>query len=133
MKKLQPLILFLVLLLTHSLVLADGFPVKDGRYAGGAVVLLKLTEVQSEQIRNKFISGMVIQLTKDQQEQIKSEAKLKVPPTKLEIYHAIDLANDCTCFVANVGFDFKPGWIDVPIAYLFSDEDAERHKPDPNG
>jgi hypothetical protein len=32
-----------------------------------------------------------------------------------------------------LGFDFKLGWIEVPIAYLYSDEDADRHKPDPNG
>ncbi len=126
-------VLLLLLFLSAPLCLyADGFALKDGRYAGGPVVQIKLTKIQNNLVSNNFKSGRVIKLTKLQQTKIKTEAKLNVAPTKLEIYHAEDLANDCTCFVANIGFDFKPGWIEAPMEYLCSDKEAEARQPDPN-
>jgi len=76
---------------------------------------------------------MSIQLSKSQQIEIKTKATLAVAPTKITVFHALDLAHDCTCFAANLGFDFKPGWIEIPTDYLCSDKEAEGRQPDPNG
>ena len=131
--KLLQLVFAITILLLPTWLYADGFPIKNGRYAGGAVVLVELTTPQANLIHRQFKSGMVIRLSESQQAKIKLEAKLKIAPTKIEIYHASDLANDCTCFSANLGFDFKPRWIEVTVCFLCSDKEAESQKPDPNG
>jgi hypothetical protein len=127
------ILLSFLVLIPEMTIIADGFPIKNGRYGGGSVIELKLTNSQSNLINHHFKSGMIIKLTKSQQTYIQLKGNLKIPPTKLEIYHATDLANDCTCFAANLGFDFKPDWIEIPIEYLCSDKEAEGRKPDPNG
>ena len=132
-QKLFQLVFAVTLLSLPTWLYADGFPIKNGRYAGGAVILVELTTAQANLIQRHFKSGMVIRLSESQQAKIKSEANLKIAPTKLEIYHASDLANDCTCFSANLGFDFKPSWIEVPVCFLCSDKEAEGRQPDPNG
>ena len=131
--KFYQLILALCLLISSSALQADGFPLKNGRYAGGPVIQLKLTRAQTEMAQNHFESGMTIKLTKAQQSKVKAQGKLTVAPTEIMLFHAVDLANDCTCFAANWGFDFKPGWVEIPTEYLCSDEEAEGRRPDPNG
>ena len=132
-KVIHKLVMALFILYPSFSIHADGFPIRNGRYAGGTVIELKLTTSQSDLITHHFKSGMIIQLTKTQQAYIKSKSKRKISPTKLEIHHAIDMAKNCTCFAANLGFDFKPGWIEIPIEYLCSDEEAKGRQPDPNG
>ncbi len=119
--------------LLSGYLLADGFPLKDGRYAGGPTVEIQLTKAQTVMIAHRFSSGVELRLTKTQRSKLKSQAKLKVAPTTLMLFHAADLAEDCTCFAANWAFDFKPGWVEVPIVYLCSDKEAEGRRPDPNG
>jgi hypothetical protein len=125
---------FLSIALTLSVqLLADGFPLKDGRYAGGPTVEVELTTTQQRLVTQHFEPGMVLKLTKGQKQKLKMAAKLKVSPTKLVLFHAPEMANDCTCFAANWAFDFKPGWVEIPIKYLFSDKEAADRQPDPNG
>lgn len=122
-----------VLMAPFSSLFADGFPIKDGRYNGGPTLIIKLTKNQTEMIQTAFKAGMTIQLTENQKIRIVKETNLKISPTKIAVYHASDLTNSCTCFTANIGFDFKPGWLELPVASLCSDEEAEGRKPDPNG
>ncbi|WP_243322284.1 hypothetical protein [Geothrix sp. SG200] len=124
----QMLLAALVLLCSPPL-LADGFPLKDGRYAGGPVIEMKLTKSQAKSVSNHFEPGMLLKLTRAQQRLLKSKGKMVTPPTELMIFHATDLAQDCTCFAANWAFDFKPGWLEVPLAYLCTDQEAIDQRP----
>ncbi len=111
-----------------TVLIADGFPLKDGRYAGGDVVELELTKSQAELVQHHFKAGMVLKLTKVQRTSLKTKSKTSAVPTVLEIYKASDLAGDCTCFTTNVGLPFKPGWVEVPTEYLCSDKEAAARK-----
>jgi hypothetical protein len=106
---------------------ADGLEVKDGRYAGGPSVVIKLTPTQARLIQTAFKPGMELTLTKPQQAHLRREASLKLAPTKIYVGHASDWAHDCTCFASNIAIDFKPGYVELPVRYLMSDKEAEEN------
>jgi len=120
-------------LLTCAVLGADGFQVKEGRYADGPTLELKLTPRQAKAVRSHFEPGMKIMLSRRQQAWIQARTNLHPPPTTVLLFHARDAADGCTCFMANWAFDFKEGWIEIPVGFLFTDEEAEDRRPDPNG
>lgn len=108
---------------------ADGVRLKDGRYADGPIVELRLTKVQAAQVGNHYQPGMVIQLTRAQQVQIRKRARIPVSPTRLLIYRAKEAENECTCFAFNWAFPFRPGWVEIPSGWLCSDQEFEANQP----
>jgi len=121
-------IILALLLAATSLVplQADGFPVKDCRYAGGPVLELRLTRAQLALHARAKDPGSPILLTRAQRRALLATGKVKEAPTKLWIYRLSDLEGDCSCGAQNLGFVFKPGWIEVPLDITGSDRDMER-------
>ncbi len=119
--------------LSSAVLLADGFPLKEGRYAGGDAVELELTKPQADQVQRHFKSGMVLKLTKAQRAFLKAKSKMKIAPTRLEVYQATELAGDCTCFAANIALPFRAGWVEVPLVYLCTDKEAAARKAEEGG
>jgi hypothetical protein len=112
-------------LLVATILRADGIPFKDGRVSQVPVLELKLTPAQSVLIERHYKSGMKVLLTKSQRAQIRLAAKIKIPPTKMEVFQASEIEHDCTCASANLAFPFKPGWVELPIMLLCSDKEAK--------
>jgi hypothetical protein len=117
--------LALVLLAIPVTLRSESFHFKNGRFADGKVLEIELTPAQAKQIASHFKPGMIIHLTKAQQSIIRAQAKVKKAPTKIEVYRPEDIANDCTCAAANYGFPFKPGWLELPVDILCSDQEAK--------
>ena len=102
--------------------LADGFQLENGRYSGGPVVTLILTETQQDAL----VGDRRLQLTAEQKGQLEAEAGSG--PSKVLVYDARRDENDCTCHAWNVAFRFSDEGIDVPHQYLVSDEEAARRQ-----
>ena len=114
-----------LLLLVPTATFADSLNIKDGRYAGGPVIIIKLTEKQKGRIEKKYKPYNKMQLTKSQRAEIASKAKMKEPPTKLIMVRPADTQGDCTCGLANIGLILKDGLIEIPASYLATDKEAK--------
>ena len=125
MKKIPRILIATFLLLFPLLVFADSLPIKDGHYAGGDVIIIKLTEKQKERIDKKYKPYNKMKLTKNQQTVIALKAKMKEPPTKLIMVRPADSQGDCTCGLANIGLILKGGLIEIPVSYLATDKEAK--------
>jgi hypothetical protein len=125
MIKTSKIFLVALLLLLPTSILADSLNIKDGRYAGGSVVIIKLTEEQKSRIDKKYKPYKKMKLTKSQRAEIASKAKMKEPPTKLIMVRPPDTQGDCTCGLANIGLILKDGVIEIPVSYLATDKQAK--------
>lgn len=123
-KKSKNLLMALLLLLPTT-TFADSLNIKDGRYAGGPVILIKLTEEQKKRIDKKYKPYNKMKLTKSQRAEIASKSKMKEPPTKLIMVRPADTQGDCTCGLANIGLILKDGVIEIPVSYLATDKQAK--------
>jgi len=112
-------------LLVPLIVFADSLPIKGGRYSGGPVIIIKSIEKQKEKIEKRYKPYNKIKLTKRQQAEIASKAKMKEPPTKLIVVRPADTQGDCTCGLANIGLILDDGLIEIPISYLATDREAK--------
>jgi hypothetical protein len=125
MIKISKHVLVALLLFVPMIALADGLNIKNGRYAGGPVISIKLTEKQMEHIDKKYKPYNKMKLTKGQQAEIASKAKMKEPPTQVIVVRPADTQGDCTCGLANIGLILKDGVIEIPVAYLATDKEAK--------
>jgi len=99
---------------------ADGYRMKDGRYASGPVTVLPLTAEQALTAR----TARVVVLNADQKQLLQREAQ--VAPTVLHIHSLAVAGKDCTCGQYNYAIWFRPDRIEVPHGPLISDEEAAR-------
>lgn len=125
MIKISKLVLVAFLLFVPMIALADGLNIKNGRYAGGPVIVIKLTEKQKERIDKKYKPYNKMKLTKSQQTEIATKAKMKEPPTQVIVVRPADTQGDCTCGLANIGLILKDGVIEIPVSYLATDKEAK--------
>jgi hypothetical protein len=125
MRKTPILLLVALFLLFPPIAFADSLPIKDGRYAGGSVIVIKLTEKQKEHIKRKYKPYGKMKITKSQQAEIASKAKMKEPPTRLIMVRPEDTQGNCTCGLANIGLILKDGEIEIPVSYLATDKEAK--------
>lgn len=114
-----------LLLLLPVIALADSLNIKNGRYAGGPVIVIKLTEKQKKRINKKHKPYNKMKLTKGQQTEIASKAKMKEPPTQVIAVRPVDTQGDCTCGIANIALILKDGMIEIPVSYLATDKEAK--------
>lgn len=124
MKTLAVLALALTLALAQGAA-ADGMPVEDGRYAGGDVTSLELTDAQ---LRD-WPKERWIPLTAPQR--AKLQAATGAAPSRLWLYDARAGESDCTCHARNVAFLFRPNEADVPHEYVTSDDEAAELETEP--
>ena len=99
---------------------ADGYKMKDGRYASGPVTVLALSADQVLTTKTK----RVVVLKSAQKAQLKREAG--TAPSVLSVHSLKVAGKDCTCGDYNIAIWFSPTEIEVPHAFLITDEDAER-------
>lgn len=118
-------LLVIFLIFVPSIAFADSLPIKNGHYAGGPAINIKLTEKQSETIEKKYKPYNKMKLTKRQQAEIGSKAKMKEPPSQLIVVRPADTQGDCTCGLANIGLVINGGVIEIPLSYLATDEQAK--------
>ncbi len=99
---------------------ADGYQMKDGRYASGPVTVIDLTPDQVLSTKTK----RVVVLSSSQKALLLKEAG--VAPSVLSI-HSLNVAGkDCTCGEYNLAIWFSPEKIEVPHRYLVDDAEAEK-------
>jgi hypothetical protein len=103
-------------------VLADGMPIKDGRFVGGPTTVLKLTQAQIVALK----TTRMIKVTPAQKARLVRDAG--VAASELEVYDTRRHENDCTCHAWNRALRFSETQIEVPHPYLVSDEDAARRQ-----
>ena len=103
-------------------VLADGMPIKDGRFVGGPTTVLTLTQSQIVALK----ATRVIKVTPAQKARLVRDAG--VAASELEVYDTRRHENDCTCHAWNRALRFSETQIEVPHPYLVSDEDAARRQ-----
>ena len=125
MIKTSKVVLMAFFLFIPMIALADGLNIKNGHYAGGPVIVIKLTEKQEERINKKYKPYNKMKLTRSQQTEIASKAKMKEPPTQVIVVRPADTQGDCTCGLTNIGLILKGGVIEVPISYLATDKEAK--------
>ena len=113
------LVLIFAILVVAGLCMADGMPIKNGRFEG-KVSIFELTQAQREELKTK----RNIELTTDQKRVLQEEAG--VAPSVLYIYFTKDGENECTCCAWNRGLMFNDSQIEVPHSYLVSDAEAKR-------
>ena len=101
---------------------ADGPPMKNGRFSGGPVTVLELTEGQIASLSK----DRTLALTKEQIVLVKNEFGLS--PSHLEVWNTKDGEVDCTCFAWNLAFRFEELRVEVPHRYLVSDKEAIRRQ-----
>lgn len=71
---------------------------------------------------------MIIEMSGNQIAQIKNSKGINQPPTKLLIVKIEDAVGECTCGLSNLGLILKDGRIQVPLQYIYSDEEADKRK-----
>ena len=98
---------------------ADGFQMKDGRYASGPVTILRLTPDQVLTIKTKRI----VVLTPSQKAALKRDTGKA--PTVLSVYSLKTAGKDCTDFDYNIAIWYQPTRVEVPHAFVMSDREAE--------
>lgn len=125
MKRSATYFLTALLLLLPIIALADSMNIKNGRYAGGPVIIMKLTEKQKGRIVKKYKPYDKMKLTKTQRAEIATKAKMKEPPTSLIMVRPADTQGDCTCGLANIGLVLNDGLIEIPMSYLATDKEAK--------
>jgi len=124
MIKISKLVLVALLLFIPKIALADGLNIKNGRFAGGPVIVIKLTEKQKERIDKEYKPYDKMKLTKSQQTEIATKAKMKEPPTQVIVVRPEDTQGDCTCGLANIGLIISERIIEIPVSYLATDKVA---------
>jgi hypothetical protein len=107
-------------MLLGSLAYADGFQMKNGRYASGPVTVLRLTPGQVITIKTK----RVVVLTTEQKAALKRDTGKA--PTVLSVYSLKVAGKDCTDFDYNIAIWYEPTRIEVPHAFVMSDREAEK-------
>ena len=107
---------------------ADGIPIKDGRYSGGPLILIELTESQRELIKTKYSPFFAFPLTDDQKDTIRKESSVSPPPSQLMLVKVEDTAGECTCGAANLGLLIDSNRIEIPVKYLYTDEEAVKRR-----
>jgi hypothetical protein len=125
MKRISVILFAIGLFLSTLTAFADSLPIKNGRYAGSPVIIIKLTEMQKENIEKRYKPYNKIKLTKSQQSQIAAKAKMKEPPTQVIVVQPADTQDYCTCGLANIGLIMKGGVIEIPTSYLATDKEAK--------
>jgi hypothetical protein len=113
------------ILILPTVVLADSLPIENGRYSGGPVITINLTEKQRKNLKNNYKPYKKMALTKSQKTQIVSKAKIKESPTKLIMVRPEDTQGDCTCGLANIGLIINKDLVELPIRYLATDKEAK--------
>lgn len=103
---------------------ADGFKMKNGRYASGPVTVLDLTAEQLLTVRTM----RVMVLTGAQKARLR--AATGVAPGVLQVYSLKRAGTACTCFDFNISIWFAPERVEVPHQFLLSDADAEQYMDD---
>jgi len=116
----RPLFALAAILFLPALGQADGYKMKDGRYASGPVTVLALS---SEQALTARTARMVV-LNPEQKRRLQRESR--VAPTVLYIHSLAVAGKDCTCGEYNYAIWFQPDQIEVPHGALISDEQAAR-------
>jgi hypothetical protein len=119
----------LLVFITSLSALADGLPLKDGRYSG-EVIIIELTPEQQATILQHYKPYGLLKLTKKQREYIANTTKMSAAPTSVMVVRPADTVGDCTCGLSNLGLIFKDNSIEIPLRYLLSDAEAERRKID---
>ena len=114
----------LILLAFASGAAADGYQMKNGRYASGAVTVLKLSVQQMLTAR----TSRIVVLDDSQKELLKRESGKG--PTVLYIHSLKVAGKDCTCGQYNFAVWFTPDAIEVPHSHLATDEAAAKVKDD---
>jgi hypothetical protein len=108
--------------------LADGIPIQDGRYSGGASIVIELTASQSELIKAKYEPFFDLPLNDDQREEIRKKTSIDPPPSKLMLVKISDTAGECSCGAANLGLLIDPSRVEIPTIYICTDEEAEERE-----
>lgn len=114
----------LVLLASASDAVADGYKMKDGRYASGPVTVLRLSALQKRTAR----TSRIVVLDESQRKLLKREGGKG--PTVLHIQSLKIAGKDCTCGQYNLAVWFAADAIEVPHSYLATDEAAAEIKDD---
>ena len=122
------LIVLTLIFLIPTLSLADGLPIKDGRYFGGPSILIEISEAQKQLIKTTYEPFFNFPLTSEQREFIRRETTVEPPPSKLMLVKIPDTVGECTCGVANLGLLIDPSHVEIPVAYICTDEKAEKIK-----
>lgn len=104
---------------------ADGMPLTDGRFSGGAATEIKLSPWQWLQLR--VGDAYVLELTNIQSDLVKRNSGSGI--SRVFIYNTRRGENDCTCCAVNRGLWFSEWGLDIPHAYL----DPAEAMPPSNG
>jgi hypothetical protein len=107
---------------------ADGIPIKDGRYSGGSSIIIELTESQRELIRTKYSPFFDFPLTDDQRDTIRTKLSVSPSPSKLMLVKVEDTAGECTCGAANLGLLIDSNRVEIPVKYVYTDEEAMKRR-----
>jgi hypothetical protein len=100
------------MMLALALLGLDGMPLRDGRFTGGPVTVLALSE---DQMRSLDADRELI-LSRAQQAALWRAAR--AAPRTLRIYDTRVGENDCTCGAESRGLRFDQARIEVPHRYL---------------
>jgi hypothetical protein len=106
---------------------ADGFPVANGRYAGGPATILELDAGQ----RASIDQARQLVLTASQQDRLFREAGTRA--SEFLVYDLRLAESDCTCNAANVAFRFSEDQVEVAHLYLMTDDEAARRRAEFEG
>jgi len=101
---------------------ADGFPVENGRYAGGPATILALDAGQKASIDRE----RKLVLTASQQDLLFRDAGTRA--SEFLVYDLRLAESDCTCNAANIAFRFSDDRVEVAHAYLVTDDEAVRRR-----
>ncbi len=104
--------------------IADGLRIENGHYAG-EIISIKLNEKQQETIKTNYEPWGDLQLTQAQRNIIKNKTKITPPPSKLVMVKIEHTIGQCSCGVSNLGLIIEPDLIEIPIKYIYTDEEAE--------
>jgi hypothetical protein len=106
----------LIFALSAGSALGDAIPISDGRYTGPAT----LVPVSTEQLEEIGLSRRV-QLTQAQRDQLVRSGQ--PAPSTLEVLAPQEARAQCTCHTANIAIWLTRKVVQVPHAFLRSDDD----------
>jgi len=98
--------------------LADGMPIENGRFCGGATSVIRLTSEQMEALNRQQMRGECKTLVLNNLQRLQLQNEAGAAPNKLDIYNTRLNENDCTCEAVNRGLWFTATQLEVPHAYL---------------
>ncbi|MHC4915661.1 MAG: hypothetical protein ACYTGB_09230 [Planctomycetota bacterium] len=107
---------FLILLAAGS-ARADGIPFKGNRVASPATVIV-LDPIQ----RIAALRRGKVTLTPAQR--VLLAARAGIAPPEIEVWSLKEAQNTCGCELGNMGIAFAPGRLEIPHAYLYTEEAA---------